>query len=302
MYCVGLPERLYMTDLFEMYKDNFEKTLLANGGKIENGNYYIPKSNLSLTETLFYNDFESNTLEGFTAKGNVEIIDAAYAGDYSARLTGSATDVTELYTTVSGLTVGTDYRITVFASASANTALTVFAREAGKTPVATATVYDQTKFVKRELTFTATATAMEVGFSLPKGIGEYKFGVVDEFEVIKVDEIKTGTATIKNASANNEYTGALNITVNANDNKETYLKVTFANTANNIVKGAINLDGVIYGTVPFSKTGTTASDVCTTYIPVVSSKGNTTYDLTINLGTSKLYILNVELVNVVERW
>ncbi len=302
MYCVGLPERIPLADLLALYKDNFEKTLLANGGKIENGNYYIPKSNLSLTETLFYNDFEGNTLEGFKTKGNVEIIDAAYAGDYSARLAGSTTDVTELYTAVNGLTVGTDYRITVFASASANTALTLFAREAGKQNVATATVYDQTKFVKRELTFTATATSMEIGFSLPKGIGEYKFGVVDEFEVIKVDEIKTGTATIKNVAANNEYTGAVGITVNANDNKETYLKVTFANTTNNIVKGAINLDGVIYGTVPFSKTGTTAADVCTTYIPVVSSKGNTTYDLTINLGTSKLYILNVELVNVVERW
>ena len=143
---------------------------------------------------------------------------------------------------------------------------------------------------------------MEVGFSLPAGTSEYKLGVIDEFEVIKVDEIKTGTATVKNATANNEYSGAVGITVNANDNKETYLKVTFANTTNAVVKGSINLDGIIYGTVPFSKTGTTKADVCTTYIPVVSSKGNTAYDLTINLGASKLYILNVELVNVVERW
>ncbi|MBQ4151200.1 MAG: S-layer homology domain-containing protein [Clostridia bacterium] len=301
MYCVGLPERLYMSDLLAMYKDNFEKTLLANGGKIENGNYYIPKSNLSVTETLFYNDFEAGNLEGFNTKGNVDIVDAAYAGDYSARLSGSA-EGTELYTTLTDLTVGADYRITVFANASANTVLTIFAREAGKQNVASATVYDQTKFIKRELTFTATATTMEVGFSLPAGTSEYKLGVIDEFEVIKVDEIKTGTATVKNATANNEYSGAVGITVNANDNKETYLKVTFANTTNAVVKGSINLDGIIYGTVPFSKTGTTKADVCTTYIPVVSSKGNTAYDLTINLGASKLYILNVELVNVVERW
>ncbi len=302
MYCVGLPERLSMADLLDMYQDNFEKTLLENGGKIENGNYYIPKSNLKLTETVYYNDFESNTLDGFKAKGNVDITTLAYAGDYSARVLGSEKEASELYTTLTGLEVGADYRVTVFANASAGTTLTVFAREAGKAAVATATVYDQTKFVKRELTFTATASTMEVGFSLPKGTNEFKFATVDEFEVIKVDEIITGSATITNASATNEYKGAVGIAVNANDKTETYLKVTFANTTGKIVSAAVNLDGAIYGTVPFSKTGTASTDVCTTYIPVISAKGNTEYNITLNLGTASMYIYSVELVDIVERW
>ncbi len=301
MFCVGLPERIKLADILDMYKENFEKTLLANGGKIENGNYYIPKSNLALTDTVFYSDFENNSLDGFTVKGNGDITSAAYAGEYSARVLGSDKEASEIYTTLTGLTVGADYRITVFANASAATTLTVFAREAGKAPVATAAVADQTKFIKRELTFTATAETMEVGCSLPKGTNEFKYASFDEFEVIKVDEYVTGTASITNASADNKYTGAVGIAVNANDNKETYLKVTFANTAGKIVPGAMNLDGAIYGTVPFSKTGA-ATDVCTTYIPVISAKGNTSYNITLNLGAESLYIYSVELVNVIERW
>ena len=302
MHCVGLPERIKMADILDMYQANFENILLENGGKIENGNYYIPKSNLEVLDTYYYSDFESG-VGGMKTNGNVDVTTTSYAGKYSARISGSATAASELYVTLSGLTVGESYRVTAFANASSGVAMTMFARTAGGADVASANVADQAKFAKRQFIFTATASTMEVGFRLPKGTSEFKYASIDEFEVVKAKETAVGTATITNASANNLYTGAVGIAVKADTTKEVYLKLTFANTNGKRVDANINLDGSIYGAVPFSITGSTAdAGSNTVYIPVIAKNGKTEYNLTINTGSSPLYIYSAELVTVDTKW
>ncbi|MBQ8837294.1 MAG: S-layer homology domain-containing protein [Clostridia bacterium] len=300
MHCVGLPERIKMADILDMYQENFESILLENGGKIENGNYYIPKSNLKVLDTYYYNDFESGDTAGMKTKGNVDVTTVStYAGEYSARVGGSAATDSELYVTVNGLTAGESYRVTAFASVPASTTLTMFVREAGGADVASANVSEQTKYAKRQFIFTATAATMEVGFRIPKGTSDFKYAVIDEFEVVKATETSAGTATITNAASDNLYKGAVGVAVNANTTKEVYLKVTFANTTGQRVDVNINLDGAIYGAVPLSKTGLAKTDGSnTTYIPVIAKNGKTEYNITLNTGSSSVYIYDVELVTV----
>ena len=303
MHCVGLPERIKMADILSMYKANFESILLENGGKIENGYYYIPASNLDTLSTVYYNDFESGDLSGLKTKGAADVTETAYAGEYSARISGSAASDSEIYVTLNGLTVGECYRVTAFANASAGTAMTMFAREAGAKDTASANVANQTKFIKRQFIFTATAATMEVGFRLPKGTSEYKYASFDEFEVTKAKETVVGTAAITNVNAKNVYTGAIGIAVNADTEKEVYLKLTFANTNGQRVDANIILDGAIYGAVPFSVTGSTVSaGTNTVYIPVIAKNGKTEYNITLNTGTSSVYIYSAELVTVDTRW
>ena len=289
MYCAGLPERLKLTDIIDLYRDNFEKLLVEAGGKVENGKYYIPKTALATPDTVLPTEgFESGNLDGYTTTGGSAGTETPFAGSYSARIAGDEKRNGVIAKQITGLTVGKTYRVTAFVSASAGTTAYLFAREAGKDGVRTA-VCDSQKYIKRELTFTATASTMEVGLLYPAGNASHKSAAMDELTVVRVEETRTAEVT---RTADNIFT------LRGGDGKESMLKLTFSNATDKIVNAKVSVDGKTYASVPFSRTGA-AGDVGTVYVPVVvGSETKVVFDF----GTETVTIRDAAVVRVTERF
>ncbi len=294
MYMAGLQERFLIADLLDMYKANFENNLKANGGKIENGNYYIPVTTLGAVDEIFVDEFESGKLDGYKTNGKVEIA-AGFSGECGAKLIGDAKE-SSITKTLTGLTVGEDYRVTAFISTAAGATANLSIKSGSEN--ITVTVHNEVIYAKREFVFTAADTTAELKFSIPAGTPEHRYATIDEIWVLRVSEKEEGTAAIANKSADNCYT-KLDINVKSNEYKEVILKVTFANKNAEILNTEVKVNGGYYAGVPFHKTGEDGRGIA--YIPVLA-KNTTEYTVSIDTGSASLYVYDVELVTVSERF
>ncbi len=306
MHAEGLPARILITDIVKMYQANFEKILLENGGKIEGDNYYIPKYRIYESMSVCGEDFEKGNLGIFKAKGNAAISDSFYTGKYAAKVNGSDAAENSVYTTVSGLTVGAQYKVSAYINATTKTTAHLFAREVGAKNYPFVSVSDPSRYVLRTFVFTATAPTMEIGLSVPQGTSEFKYACLDDFVVVRAEErVDTATVTVMGNASANKYTGIVNVnikgSVKASTGNDVYLKVKFANTAATTLDVPMTLNGETYATIPFYKTGAdvyaNASDA--TYIPIVLGE-NTAVSL--DVGTTGLYIYSAEIVTTKDRW
>lgn len=294
MYCAGLPERLKIADLVDLYRDNFEKLLVENGGKITDTAYYIPVTDPATPDTVLPVDgFESGNLDGYTTTGGVAGTETPFAGSYAARIAGNESRDGEIVKTLTGLTVGKTYRITAFVSTSAGTSAYLFAREAGKTGVRAA-VCDNQKYIKRSLTFTATAATMEIGLTYPAGNASHKSAAMDELVVVRVEETPAATVSMTQSGSKVDFA------LQGGDGKEALLKLTFENNAGKIVSAKATVDGASYASVPFYPTGAAlASDANTVYIPVIVG-ANTTVSL--DFGSETVTVRDAAVIRVTERF
>jgi len=296
MFCAGLPERLSIADILDLYQENFERNLLANGGKIENGKYYIPENKLALTDTVFVDEFEHGTLDGYKVSGSVENATGSFSGDRGAKISGNAKE-SVLSKTLTGLVAGQDYRVSAFISTTASTQAMMFVENGSAKEFVT--VYDQTPYVKREITFTAASDTATVGFSVPKGTASHRYAIVDEVFVVRVEESNAGSVAVTNATKDGSYTGAVRFTVNADKNAEVQLKLTFANPNADLINAKITVDGEAYAGAPLHRTGTDGRGVI--YLPMIA-KDKTSYSISIDVGTYKITLYNAEIVTLRERF
>ena len=298
MHAANLEEYFKMSDLVDAFRRNFERVLLENGGKIENGNYYIPITSLAKQDVVLIEDFESG-IDAYKTEGSVSRSTNFFSGKYGAMLSGNADTQSRISRSLSGLTVGAQYRVTAYMRTTAKTTAMLYVREANATPYPYITVYDETPFVKRTLTFTATAETMEFGMVLPAETNAFKYAVIDDILIERVEE-KPSAAAVQiagAADASNRYVGKVEITVNGKEAEEVFLKLRFANPDGRILNVPVTLNGdAEYGTVPFYKTAPTVStdngDV--TYIPVILNRDVNT--VTLDTGDSGLCIHAVEVV------
>ena len=307
MYCQDLPERFALTDILAMYKKNFESILLEHGGVIKDGNYYIPKSlgTLGSMDTVYVNEFESGKLDGCKIGGTATAkpTAAAYSGKYALQLNGGDTAETSALVTVTGLDVGKTYRVSGFVSTTARTNAQLVVKTAAGETVAAANIYDQTTYVKRQLVFTATESTMQVGMLLPVGTSAHRYAILDELNVVRIEETSVGEAKITTAAGTDgKYTGKVNIEVNANTSKEVCLKLTFANPVGKTLNTDIRVGNYGYAGAPFYKTGASTDCDDVIYIPVIAKDGATTYTVTIDFGSSAVYLYGAEPVTVTERF
>lgn len=306
MHADNLPERIAIRDIIAMYQANFEKILPENGGKIENGNYYIPKYRIHEPLSILYADFEDGKLGSFTAKGNAAIGENPYAGSYAAQVNGSTAAENAVYTMVSGLAVGKQYRVTAYINATASTTAHLFARVPGQTNYPCVSVCDPSRYVLRTFIFTATAQTMEIGLSVPAGTSKFKYATLDDFLLEYVEETVESPVVTMATSKTDKASGIVEISIAGSaasgTGREVYLKVGFANTSGATLNVPMALNGAEYATIPFYKTGSTvyanAGDV--TYIPIVL-RGETTA-VTFDLGETGMYLTSAEIVTVRDRW
>ncbi|MBE6641131.1 MAG: S-layer homology domain-containing protein [Ruminococcaceae bacterium] len=296
MFSVNLPDRIGMQELLDLYKQNFESNLLANGGKIENGNYYIPENTLAVTDTVFADEFEHGTLDGYTVKGEVENTVGSYSGERGAKLIGGSS-VSSIERTLTGLTPGASYRLSAFISSAADVTAKMYVVNGGEKSYVS--VYDQAYYVKRELVFTATSDTAVIGFSIPAGLSSHKYAVIDEVYVIRVEEKSAGSVEFESKSATNRYSGTVAFDIKANEHKEYYLKITFENTYDVTVRGKITVNGKSYATAPFHPTGEEGMGVV--YIPVLAEE-KAEFKVRIDFASQSLTVHSAELVEIKDRW
>ncbi len=309
MVALGLPERIKMSDVVDMYQKNFESILLENGGFIYEGHYFIPKSKTTapMTDTVLYENFESGNLASVTKSLGAASIsgpDQTYMGNCGLKITGAGDKPGGAYITVDGLKVGEKYRYSAYVFTATKMPLYLFARNEGDASLAqSATVYGSETFVLREFVFCATAQRMEIGVYMPEGIPEHKYAVVDDICVIRVEESSVcENVTIKD-STQQPFDGSFEINVAGKAAREVYLKITFANTMAKTVNANILINGTEYGAVPFYKTGpqAQADRLDCVYIPLILLQQENTISFTIGERES-LYIYSAELVSVSERF
>ncbi|MBQ4151014.1 MAG: carbohydrate binding domain-containing protein, partial [Clostridia bacterium] len=300
MHAEELPERILITDIVKMYQANFEKILLENGGKIEGDKYYIPKYRIYEAKSVFGDDFESGKLGSFVANGNASVSENFYSGKYALQVNGGGTSASSAYTTLSGLTVGAQYKISAYINATTKTTAHLFAREVGAADYSFVTVASPARYALRTFIFTATAPTMEIGLAVPAGVSEFKYATMDDIVVVRaLETVEAPKATVALVD------GKYNININGNatetTGKEVYLKVYFANTAASIANAPMTLAGEEYATIPFYSTGETvnANSKDATYIPIVLRGENTAVTLA---APATLQIKSAEIVTITDRW
>ena len=307
MHHAGLPENYKLSDIMDMFRENFERVLVENGGKIVGNTYYIPKTNFRTYDYVKINNynFETGDLTGWTSLGGTAPEDTNYSffGDHALKIVGSPNAESGAYQTVSGLKVGATYRLDAYALSSKDATAYLFAKGASGN-VQTASIAAETEFVKRDLVFRATSATMQIGLMLP-ACDSTCYAIADELTLYRLEETTPSgmqvtlpmeaatVGTILNAEG--KYENSVRITVDGKSAREVLLKCTFANPSNAIVDAKITVNGESFDTVPFYKTGAlTKTGVDVTYIPVVLDKDVNTVDLAYD--GKVLYMKNVEAV------
>ena len=305
MIAEGLPERIQISKVIDMYRKNFEKILVERGGAMDDNFYYIPKeTQTSYSSVKIENgDFETGDLSGYTKTGTVTISDLATTGFYSAKLSDNAT----LTTKVSGLEAGKTYSLSAYIRTTENATALLFAQSKGGADAVCASVhktvgtpkYEAQSTVKRTLTFTATSSEMEIGVKFIGSGSEYS--IVDNFILHKTQETPVGTVTIKNKAADNVYAQTLELSINSEKKTEVYLKIKFDNSNSSIVNVPITINGTKYASAALYKTcGTNGMESANhVYIPVVLKEGDNTVSLA---PKGKISVYSAELVEVQNRF
>ena len=303
MCMLNLPERMKITDIVELYRQNFESILFENGGYIEDGNYYIPKQTLGTVDSVYYEDFENGGLATYTTfGGTVETVGEAFEGDHTVKISGSESGASGAYTTIDGLTVGEQYRVVCYVNTTARTTAQLFVRETGKEGVV-ATMYDQANYSRRTFVFTATAASMEFGIQIPTASNPYKAITLDHITITRIAETPAAkSVTIDSAPTDGKYTGKIRFTVEGKAEKEVLLKLTFANPSGKTIQAAVKVNGDDFNVAPIYKTGSEvfANAADAVYTPILLREDSNT--VTLDVGSASLCIANAEVVTVRDLW
>lgn len=311
----NFPERTPVSEIIDLYRQNFEFILKNNGGYVIDGNYYIPKSTLKTARGIpvVNGDFESGTINNFTfvpGSSNDKItVDSsgAVTGDYGVKIYGNASTEAKLYTVVTGLKPGELYSLSAYISATASQKAVLFAEGTDSVTRFSCSVYSQSAFARRELVFKATGETMRIGIMRSAGKAVLGYITADDFLLQQISEEYLYGVDFagKNALALSEgrkglkCSGVVQATVNCTepDIFEYLLKIDFANESLAVVYANIAVDGEKRGAAPFYKTGAsilTSVENNYVYIPLALHEGENT--ISIDFGVNNINIYDAVIV------
>lgn len=299
MYLAGLPREMKIADIIDLYRENFEWLLLANGGSVENGTYTIPYEAFRAPRVLAYTDFEDGTLADCKTAGKVALTGKdTFEGKYAAQIFADGDADGELYRTFVGLTVGKTYRLTAYIRTSAQTEANLFCRDAAK-EVATADVCNAAAcYVRRSLVFTATAPIMEIGVRMPAAHNDNKYVLADHLTLSEITETTAGTVTKETTASEN----SVSLVARGDGQGEVLLRLTFANPGASVADMAVTVNGESFHTAPLYRTGVaSASAADVVYVPVLLT-GKDGDKILLSFDTDGVEILDARLVTVTDRY
>ncbi len=259
------PADQKIDDIVAMYQANFEKLLVANGGRVEGDEYVIPTTELIADHSyLFTNyDAEERTTDGFEKKNgslkvvlDTESVDT-HGGFAAFKLTN--TDSGVVYHTYENLVKGQTYRLCVYVKNSDGAQLTLFARDA-KGEIAEQITFSTTTLIGKELIFTATDSTMQVGFAFDEKQAKGDWVIFDDFMLEAVDRQLLETVLEQDLKiASNQYVKTLTKPEDVQLGQQVILRIQVRNYNNTPVVVAVHRNNQLYGSVVASRTSTAST-------------------------------------------
>lgn len=258
------PTRQKIDDIVDMYRGNFEKILVENGGRIDGDNYVIPTTALIKDHSFLFENFdaEERDTRGFTAvNGKLDVIEEgenenSHSGYAAFRFTN--TKEGEAYHTYTGLVTGKTYRLSAYVKTPADTQVSIFARGGGKT--AEMTFANATQQTNKAFVFEATSPEMSVGFKFSASAAKDEILYFDDFMLEEVERELLGAAA---DNALKPYSDKYSKTVKMPDGvklgDEVVLCVEYRNASGGALNATVNRNGKTFGGVVLSNTSKTAT-------------------------------------------
>lgn len=257
------PTRQKIDDIIDLYRKNFEKILLENGGKIEGDKYIIPTTQVpNDTSILFDNyDAEKRTTEGFTTKnGTLEnVVETENVNSHSGyayfNLVNTAN--TETYHRYENLTKGRKYRVSVFVKGSSDAQIKLFARNKDGEIIDSIT-FETVDLINKTFTFTADGNVAEVGFVFDKSAPNGATLSFDDFtmEAVSYKEIYSAPSDLKLTS--NTFVKTIQKPQEATIGKEVTLVIKYRNYSG-ATPIKVYRNGELFGSVMASNTSSSST-------------------------------------------
>jgi len=260
------PDEQTWDSIVSLYTSNCEKQIKAAGGKIKNGQYYIPFQAMPVPDcvVLKNSDFERGIPEGFTGEWNVESGNA-HTGDYYGIIRHADGEA------VASISIdkGAYYRVSAYVRTGALSEGTLFVKQG----VAAKSIgfRDVTAgWVLRSIIFRAEETSAEVGFLMNGGSGSWVG--FDDITVTKVED--PGGITHIDITQNRE--GGAEFKTKW-DGTEKNVAVKYRRSDIGNAKYFVFVNNELYLSVLFPSTGKNESVV---YIPIKARNGTVNIQLT----------------------
>lgn len=254
------PERQKIDDIVDLYRKNFEKILVENGGEVKEDCYIIPTSAPTVGKTFLFENYgaENRNSQNFTAKnGSLSPIvenggDNVHSGYAAFSLTGGSG--AEVYHTYDGLVKGRTYRLSVYVKTSAGAQVSLFARSGAGSAAEEITFANATSIIGKELIFRATDEKMQVGFSFPSSASANDNLIFDDFmlEEIEREELSSVSQDLKLSS--DKLLKTISKPAGVKAGEEVILSIRYRNYSGSPAVVSVQRNGKVYGGAVLSNT------------------------------------------------
>lgn len=258
--------RIKIDEIVDMYRRNFEKILVANGGTVEDDSYIIPTTPLYADHSLLFENYdaEQRTTEGFTAENGTLscYVDGSgtengeiHAGYAAFRLENGGG--AEAYHTFENLTPGRSYRLAVYVKTQGGGQVSVFARDGSSSQeISFAGVRSLTN---KEFIFTATSAEMEVGFRFADSAADGDVLTFDDFMLEEIErEVIAEVSDQELTLASNQYLKTIAKPAGVAEGEEVILSVEYRNYSGAATLMSVSRNNTAYGGVMLSNTSSSS--------------------------------------------
>ena len=258
------PETQKIDDIVALFKKNFEKILIENGGEKKDGKYLIPTTDLIGDRSLLFENYDAENRDttSFKSKnGKFECIVESENGNthsgYGAfKLTN--TKEGEAYHTFDNLVKGRTYRLSVYVKTGAGTQVSLFARDK-KDQTQEITFANVTSLINKEFIFEAADKSMDVGFKFASSATNGESVIFDDFMLEEVQREVLSVASDQSLKlANDGYLKTIKKPDGVKAGEEVVISVQYRSYAGNSFPCAIYRNSNIFGSVMASNTSKNA--------------------------------------------
>lgn len=253
------PTRQKIDDIVDMYRKNYEKILVANGGEVRENTYLIPTTQVPSDKSLLFDNYdaEKRTTDGFSTSGaSLEVFTESenvnsHSGYAGFMLTNSSNG--EVYHTFTNLVAGKTYRLSVYVrSVSSNAQASLFARNSKGGNYQEIT-FKTDDLISKTFVFTADSSTMQVGIKFAGNAASGAQIAFDDFMLERISQkvIVEGSDDLK--LTNGSYVKTVKRPEGVAIGQEVVLRIKYRNYSG-VVPVSVVRNGVTFGGVIASNT------------------------------------------------
>ena len=295
------PERQKISEIIDMYRDNFETLLLKEGGEIFEDHYRIPTTELIKDHsTLFKNyDAEERNTTGFKwSDGKLECLTETTNGNshtgfaYFKFTNDKKGAVYHRYS----LQKDHYYRINTFIKTDADSQVNLFSKNPVSGEIESISFANAKSLIAKSLVFKATNNIMDVGFSFDDGAKKGETIIFDDFMLEEIEY--KNYAFVSNQDLQLYSKKYSKIISKPNDvviGEEVTIRLKYRQYGGSALFTSIIRNSKDYGSVVLSNTSKSSiSGQDYVEIPYIFEKDSDTVQLDFN--GSKVYVGSIEII------